>query len=84
MVLGFETRDHGVASGHVHHREQARCLHQIESAIVDEAKQSVIPLPDIVIGPEERLHRLCRRASRAVESAEFLHLIKVIGVFFAG
>ena len=84
MVLGFEARDHRVAPGHMHHRQHARGLHEIEPAVVDDAQQAVIPLPDVVIGPEERLHRLCGRASRAVESAEFLNLVEILSVLLAG
>ena len=80
VILGFEARDHGIGPGNVRHCQHARCLHKVEPVVGGDAEQAVVPHPKVVIGPEERLCSLRGRASRAVESAQLLDLVKVFGV----
>ena len=84
VVLGFKTSDHGVAPGHVRHRQHPRRLHQVEPAMDSEVEHAVIPLPKVMIGPEQCLHRLRGRSLCAVESTQLLNLVEVLGVLLAG
>ncbi len=46
-------------------------------------EHAVVPLADVVVGPEERLVRLFGRPARAVDAAEVLDLVEVVGVRLA-
>ena len=48
-----------------------------------EAEHCVVPLPDVVVGPEERLRRLRGRPGCAIDATEPLHLVEVLGVLLA-
>src|SRR4030095_5776572 len=84
VILGFEARDHSVAPGHMRHRQHPRCVYKVESAVVDEAKHAVAPLPKIVVGPEKRLGCLRWSANHTVDTAQFLNLVEILGVLLAG
>src|SRR5215510_4042465 len=45
-----------------------------------QAEHAVVPLSEVVVGPESRLDRLLGRSARAVDPAEVLHLVEVGGV----
>ena len=83
VVLGVEAGDHRVAAGDVRHRQHPRSLDEVEPVGGGKPKQAVVPHPDVVVGPEQRLRGLCRRPCRAVGGAELLDLVQVVGVFLA-
>jgi hypothetical protein len=58
MVLGIEAGDHRIATADVRHRQHPRRLDQIELSVCGEAQQSLVPLAQVVVGPEEGLDRL--------------------------
>ena len=80
VVLGVEAGDHRVPAGDVRHRQHPGGLHEAEAAVAREAEQAVVPLPDVVVGPEKRLLGLVGRSGRAVDPAELLDLVQVVGV----
>jgi len=49
-----------------------------------EPEQAVVPLPDVVVGPKQRLGCLVGGPGCAVEAAQLLDLVDVLGVLGAG
>jgi hypothetical protein len=84
VVLRVEAGDHRVPAGDVRHRQHAGGLDEIEAAVARETEQTVVPLPDVVVGAEARLDGLVGRPGRAVDPAELLDLVQVVGVLLAG
>jgi len=69
VVFGVEAGDHGVAARDVRHCQHARGLDEVETAVGGETEQAVVPHPEVVVGPEERLLGLCGRPARTVDRA---------------
>jgi hypothetical protein len=65
------------------HRKHPRRLDEVEPAGSGEAEHAVVPLPDVVVGPEERLLRLCGRSGSAVGSTQILDLVEVVDLRLA-
>jgi hypothetical protein len=84
VVLGVEAGDHRIAPGHVGHRQHPRRLGEVEPARDGEAEHAVVPLPEVMVGPELGLAGLLRRPHGAVEATELLDLVEVLRVLPAG
>jgi hypothetical protein len=80
VVFRVEAGDHRVAARDVRHRQHACGLHEVEPTRDGEAEHAVVPLSDVVVGPEPRLDRLIGRPFRAVDAAEVLDLVEVFRV----
>ncbi len=72
VELRVEACDHRVAAGDVRHSEHPGRLELGEPARGCQPEHAVVPLPEVVIGPEERLRRLIHRPDGAVRAAERL------------
>ena len=81
VVLGVETRDHRITAADVRQREHARRLHEIQAAIGGKAQPPLVPLTQVVIGPEQGTVRLLIGSDVAVESAEPPDLLQVSSIF---
>jgi len=77
MVLGIEAGDHRVAAADVRHRQHARRLNEVEPAVGGEAEQALVPLTQVMVGPEQCIGRLLVGPGRAVESAKPLDFLEV-------
>src|SRR5262245_46138395 len=84
VVLGVEAGNHCVAAGDVCDRQHPSGLYEVEPPGGGEAEHAVVPLPQVVVGPESRLERLLGRSAPAVDPAQVFHLVEVVGVFLAG
>jgi len=62
------------------HREHPGGLYQIEVTRTGKAQQSVVPLSDVMIGPEERGFGLRRGPRAAIDTAERRDLLKIVSV----
>jgi hypothetical protein len=80
VVLRVEARDHRVAARDARHVQHPRCLEEVEAARRGEVEQAVVPLPDVVVGPEERVVCLRRSPCRAVDAPELPDLAQVVRV----
>ncbi len=80
VVLGVEARDHRVAAGDVRQRQHASRTDEVQTAGGGETQHAVVPLADVVVGPEQRLAGLRRRPARAVDAAQIRDLVDVVGV----
>jgi hypothetical protein len=69
--------------GDVRHRQRPGRSHQVELVIDGEPQHAVVPLSDVVVGPEQGLARLRVGPVGAVEAAEILHLVEVLRVLRA-
>ena len=69
VVFGVEAGDQGVAAGDVRHCKHARGLDEVETTVGGEAEQAVVPHPEVVVGPEQRLLGLLGRPGGAVDCA---------------
>ena len=77
VVLGVEAGDHRVAAADVGHRQHPRRPDQVEPPVGGQAQHALVPLTQVMIGPEERVDRLAAGSRRAREPAQPLHLVKV-------
>src|SRR5262245_60206805 len=83
VVLVVPAVDRRVSGAQVHHREQEGAVADIGCILINEISGDSIPQHVAGTRPEPRDVRLLRCASRTVERAEHLDLVKILSVRIA-